>query len=338
MTGDGVALGCTRLTRGACRDSIMLRKCMEMLAIGAAGGAPMAPAAAVPMEVPQASQTEVYRTVGDVELRMFVFNPPGHMATDTRAAIVLFHGGGWVDGHARQLAPQAAYLASRGMVAMTAEYRVKNRHGTGPRACIHDALAAIRWVRTHTGRLGIDPHRVAAGGASAGGHVAACIGVIDGLDEPGEDSAISAKPDALLLFNPALVLDARDNDDPLPTEYQARMAGRLDAGERAALSPYHGLSKGDPPTIIFHGEADDIVPVETVRRYVRRATQEGLRCELVTYPGEGHGFFNHHRSVAAFRRTMTAVDAFFVSLGYLTGLATIDQFQWNAIPHQAAPD
>ncbi|MEX0775824.1 MAG: alpha/beta hydrolase [Phycisphaeraceae bacterium] len=291
-----------------------------------------------PMEVPQASQTEVYRTIGEIELRMFIFNPSGHKSGDSRPAIVFFFGGGWVDGHARQFAPQCAYLASRGMVAMTAEYRVKNRHGTAPAACVQDANAAVRWVRTHAQRLGVDPQRVAAGGGSAGGHIAACIGVINGLDEPDQDATVSAKPDALLLFNPALVFDAGPGEEPLPADYQARMAERLSKEERAALSPYRNLSKDDPPTIIFHGEADTTVPIDTVRRYVLKATKLDLRCELAAYPDQVHGFFNHHSNVDAFRRTMKAADEFLVSLGYLTGSPTIDQFEWNATPNSTTPD
>ena len=69
------------------------------------------------------------------------------------------------------------------MVAMTADYRVASRHGTQARHCVADGKSAVRWIRQHAGRLGVDPHRVAAGGGSAGGHGAACTGVIAQGDE-----------------------------------------------------------------------------------------------------------------------------------------------------------
>src|SRR5210317_2600573 len=115
----------------------------------------------------------VYKKVGQVELNIHVFNPPDYAASDKRPAIVFFFGGGWNGGSPSQFYPHCAYLASRGMVAMSAEYRVKTRHGTSPRECVKDGKSALRWIRIHADDLGIDPNKLAAGGGSAGGHVAA---------------------------------------------------------------------------------------------------------------------------------------------------------------------
>ncbi|MBN86612.1 MAG: hypothetical protein CL885_03730, partial [Dehalococcoidia bacterium] len=71
-------------------------------------------------------------------------------------------------------------------------------------ACIEDGKSAIRWVREHASELGIDPNRLAAGGGSAGGHVAATTGVLKGLDNPAEDASVSSRPRALVLFNPVI--------------------------------------------------------------------------------------------------------------------------------------
>ena len=121
----------------------------------------------------------------------------------TRPAAVFFYGGAWNRGTVTQFEQQAKYLASRGMVTFVADYRVKSRQKVAPDACVADAKSAVRWVRTHAERLGIDPERIAAGGGSAGGHIAAAAGMCDGLDDTAEaDSTISSKPNALLLFNP----------------------------------------------------------------------------------------------------------------------------------------
>ncbi|NQT17933.1 MAG: carboxylesterase family protein, partial [Planctomycetes bacterium] len=82
-----------------------------------------------PPELPGA-KVEVYKTIGDVKLNIYMFAPDGHQPTDKRAAVVFFFGGGWRGGSPTQFLHQSEYLASRGMVAMTADYRVSSRHGT----------------------------------------------------------------------------------------------------------------------------------------------------------------------------------------------------------------
>ena len=78
------------------------------------------------------------------------------------AAIVFFFGGGWVGGTPKQFFPHCTYLASRGMVAISAEYRVKDRHGVTPLECVLDGKSAVRWVRAHASELGIDPTLIAS--------------------------------------------------------------------------------------------------------------------------------------------------------------------------------
>lgn len=184
-----------------------------------------------------------------------------------------------------------------------------------PTACVADAKSALRWVRTNAARLGIDPQRVAAGGGSAGGHLAAAVATLPGFDEPGEDRAVSCVPDACVLFNPALVLAPLDGlsldgfGDRVPAE-------RLGT-EPANLSPAHHVRKGTPPTIIFHGQADTTVPYATAEAYTRLMRAAGNRCELVGYPGQGHGFFNYNRANGRYAETVAAMDAFLVSLGWM---------------------
>ena len=112
-------------------------------------------------------------------------------------------GGGWNGGSVAQFEQHARYLAERGMATFVADYRVKSRQNTEPNACVADGKSAVRWLRKNAKRLNIDPARIAAGGGSAGGHVAATTGICDGLAAPGEkDSGISSMANALLLFYP----------------------------------------------------------------------------------------------------------------------------------------
>ena len=152
----------------------------------------------------QATKSFIYKRTKQADLEIVVHYPPGWKENDKRPAIVFFFGGGWTNGTVKQFEPQATYLASRGMVAARADYRVKSRHGVTPEECVEDAKSAVRWLRQNAAKLGIDPDRIVAAGGSAGGHIAACTALDPGLEAEGEDPKISSKPNALVLFNPVL--------------------------------------------------------------------------------------------------------------------------------------
>jgi acetyl esterase/lipase len=271
-----------------------------------------------PPNMPEA-KVEVYKSIGDVKLNMYIFAPEGHKPADQRPAIVFFFGGGWQSGTPGQFHQQCRYLASRGMVAMAADYRVRSRHSTPAVRCVADGKSAIRWVRAHSKRLGIDPNRIAAGGGSAGGHVAACTATIEPFDEANEDKSVSSKPNALALFNPALVLAPVGGESPFGADMMAGLAERMGV-DPVALSPYHHVKKGNPPTIIFHGKADTTVPYRTAELFAAAMKKAGNDCELHGYDGETHGFFNFGRGGGkAYAQTVAEMDRFFVRLGYLQG-------------------
>lgn len=280
-----------------------------------------------------ASRTETYKTIGDVKLDLSIELPPDWKATDRRPAIVFFFGGGWNSGTPLQFRNQGRYLASRGMVALCADYRVKSRHGVKAAACVADAKSAIRWVRAHAATLGVDPHRIAAAGGSAGGHLAAATATLPGLDDPADDRSVSCVPDALVLFNPALVLAPADGADLSGFLNQAT-ADRFGC-EPAAISPWHHVKAGTPPAIIFHGTADTTVPYSTTVMFVTRMKAAGNRCELVGAEGQGHGYFNFGRSGDQYAiETLAATDRFLASLGWLEGEPTVKA--WFAA-HPAEP-
>ena len=80
----------------------------------------------------KAASVKTYKTIGTgADLKLYVFNPLQHTVTDERPAIVFFFGGGWTGGTPSQFTMQAEHLASRGMVAVCAEYRTKKSHNTG---------------------------------------------------------------------------------------------------------------------------------------------------------------------------------------------------------------
>lgn len=256
------------------------------------------------------ARVETYKTIGDTKLNLYIFAPAG---ASNAPAIVFFFGGGWSSGSPQQFEEQCRYLAKRGMVAITADYRVKTRNDVKPIQCVADARSAIRWVRANAVKLGVDPNRVAAGGGSAGGHIAACTPFISEFDEAGEDKKVSAAPSALVLFNPALVL-APMNDLNLDKSFGAKVPEERLGTKPENLSPAHHVTAKGPPTIIFHGRADTTVPFATAEAFAAKMKAAGNRCELVGFDGQPHGFFNRE----PFRSdTLEATDKFLVSLGWL---------------------
>ncbi len=265
----------------------------------------------------EGARSEVYKEIDDARLKAHVFYPASYEDGQKLPAIVFFFGGGWRSGTPAQFEHHCRFLAARGMIAITADYRVASRHGVKANACVADAKSAVRWMRQNAERLGIDADRIVAGGGSAGGHLAACTGVVDGLEPEGEDMKISSRPNAMALFNPALVL-APIGDRSVDEKKLASIKERAGV-EPKEISPYHRLASGAPPAIIFHGEADTTVPFETAKVFADKMKENGDRCELKAYPEQGHGFFNYRSSKSKenFRKTVQALDEFLVSLGYL---------------------
>lgn len=252
------------------------------------------------------TRTVVYKKIGDVELKLHVFEPSHHKPTDKRPAIVFFFGGGWVGGSPSQFYPHCDHLAKQGVVAMSAEYRIKSKHKTSPFECVKDGKSAVRYIRSHATELGIDPNRVAAGGGSAGGHVAAATGTVGGLNEEGEDTRVSCVPSALVLFNPVY------DNGPEGWGYQ-KVKDRY-----KEISPMHNISKKTPPAIVFLGTKDKLIPVKTAKNFRDAMKKAGVHSELRLFKDKGHGFFNQGRGDGIdYRKTLVEMDKFLRFTGIL---------------------
>jgi acetyl esterase len=250
----------------------------------------------------------VYKETPQGALRVLADFPAHWSASDERPAIVFFFGGAFRWGSVEQFAPQAQYLASRGMVALRADYRVEERHGVSPDKCVEDARSAMRWIRANAAELGVNPQKVISSGGSAGGHLAACVATTPGLDARGDDLSISPKPCAMVLFNPVLDFVGFEN-------LVERVASREIA---EGISPTRNLSKDAPPAIIFYGTEDRMLSMGEA--YCARATALGVRAEMYTAQGQPHGFFNR----PPWReKTLYEADRFLASLGCLEGEPTL---------------
>jgi acetyl esterase len=258
------------------------------------------------------SEKHVYSRPAEGELYLHVFYPTDWKASDKRPVIVFFFGGGWKNGAYTQFVPQAEYFASRGLVTACADYRIASKHKTTPDRCVSDAKAAVRWVRSKAEKLGIDPGKVIGAGGSAGGHLAAAAALLPGFDAA-SDAKVSCKPDALVLFNPALNLvgfaKVRDVEEKDITR---------------DFSPTLFLHKDAPPTLLLFGTSDRMMP--QAKEYLTKARDLGVKCELHLAADQPHGFFNRPPWLHA---TTRKADEFLVALGYLKGEPTI------AVPDKA---
>lgn len=271
----------------------------------------------VPASLPAAPRSAVYKRVDDRSLQLTIVNPPDWKASDRRPALVFFHGGGWTGGTPKQFSRHSEYLATRGMICLQVEYRLLDKQSKDPPlVCVQDAKSAMRWVRSHAEELGIDPHRIGAGGGSAGGHLAAFVGMVEGLDDPHDDLGVSPRADALVLFNPVF------DNGPDGGWGTARVGERFQE-----FSPAHNVSKDDPPAIVFQGTEDKLIPVRVVERFQQNMQTAGVRCDLVLFEGQGHGFFNPGRGGTEqyFHETLLATDRFLGSLGWLEGKPTLNE-------------
>jgi acetyl esterase/lipase len=215
---------------------------------------------------------------------IYVFKPDRGSGTETSPALVMFHGGSWRTGEPRQFFRQAEVWNRLGVTVFLPVYALERTHGATPQKSVEDAFRAWQAVRENAASLGIDPTAIAAGGGSAGGHVAAGLAT---LTPPASVSG-HRPPAGLILFNPVI--------DNSPEGYGADRIGP----EWRSYSPLHNIGPGHPPTLIMLGDRDTLIPTETAERYCE-AVRVSARCELIIYPEAAHGWFNNEGFVDTLR-------------------------------------
>jgi acetyl esterase len=251
------------------------------------------------------SRILVYKKIAKRELQLHVFEPAGFKAGDKRACYLIIHGGGWTGGAPPRMYPFAAHYAKLGLVGISMSYRLYSaKTGVSVFDCVKDARSAMRHIRAHATELGIDPQKIIVSGGSAGGHLAVSTALFDKVNEEGDDLAVSASPNTLVLLFPVI--------DTSKEGY-----GQAKIGERwQELSPTHNVRAGLPPTLIFHGTGDTVTPFAGARTFHEAMLKAGNRCELDINEGGAHGYLM--RDKALFDDTMKKTDAFLKSLGLLT--------------------
>jgi acetyl esterase/lipase len=227
---------------------------------------------------------------------------PEKRAEKPQPLLIWIHGGGWAGGSQRQW----RYLNQlpRGYEVASIEYRFSQK-ALFP-AQIQDCQAAIRWLRAHANKYNIDPNRLGVVGESAGGHLAALIGVSGGKNAfppIGGNEDQSDRVQAVVdVFGPAdfwtVVQQAEEdknvrnvfkwnNGDPYSKLIGAKLG--QDKEKCDAVSPVHYVSKDNPPFLILHGDRDKLVPLAQSVELADLLAKAGIKVTLQRLPGAGHG-------------------------------------------------
>ncbi|MCA9225610.1 MAG: alpha/beta hydrolase, partial [Planctomycetales bacterium] len=250
------------------------------------------------------SRQVVYKKADGRELYLHMFEPTGWKSSDRRACFLVIHGGGWTGGEPRRMYPFAEHFAKLGMVGISVQYRLLNKQrGVTVFDCVRDGRSAVRFVKAHADKFGVDPNKIIVSGGSAGGHVAVGTALFGGVDEAGEDTQVSSVPAALVLLFPVI--------DTSTEGY-----GNSKIGERwRELSPVHQVRGELPPTLIFHGTGDTVTPFSGAAAFQKAMLQAGNRCELDIHDGGKHGYLMFDR--ALYLDTLKKTEDFLKSLQLL---------------------
>ena len=253
---------------------------------GSATSTPQGPT--VPTPQPAADYRDVAYTTVPRRIALDLYTPAG---TPPFPVVVWIHGGSWVSG-VRDIFPghPALRLRDRGYAVATIDYRLVPEAFFPAQA--HDCKAALRWLRGNAERYGLDRNRIAAWGASAGGHLAALVGTSGGMPaledlaqgNPAESSRVQAVVD---WFGPT---DYRlaDADQQLTAALLLGCPIAQCPDKAVLASPVSHVDGSDPPFLIQHGTADRVVPIEHSERLHGELLAAAVRSTFTRLDGAGH--------------------------------------------------
>jgi acetyl esterase/lipase len=216
--------------------------------------------------------------------------------------IIFVVSGGWFSAHEAINAVNYRAFLDRGYTVFAVV------HGSQPRFVIteivQDMHRAVRFIRHHASRYGIDPNRIGVTGGSAGGHLSLTLGTQGVKGSPDAKDPVDRESSAVqcvaCFFPPTDFLNyGRTNEDAVGVgilkDFKSAFGSRADTTEgRQALgkeiSPLYFVSSNLPPTLIIHGDADDLVPIQQAELFVKRAQDAGVAAKLVVKEGKKHGW------------------------------------------------
>lgn len=217
---------------------------------------------------------------------------PKNCSSKPRAVpvVVWIHGGAWKRGSKRTGPFQC--LLDEGIAVVSIDYRLSSEAAFP--AQIQDCKAAIRWVRAHAARYGLDPQKIGVWGYSAGGHLAALLGSSNNrpeLEGSLGNTALSSEVQAVVDWcGPTCLLD--ENQQVAKHKVVRKFLGdKPDLVSRARLaSPMFQTADRPPPFLVMHGGKDNVVPFSQSEKLVEQLRLRGATARLLKV-NSGHGFW-----------------------------------------------
>ena len=232
-----------------------------------------------------------YGKINDVSLKLDLYIPAGDMRVGSHPGVVFIHGGGWVGGDKASWEPQARDLAERGFVAASINYRLAPKYRYP--AAVEDCELAIRWLRQRSGEFHLDPARIGAIGDSAGGHLAALMG-LRSLDESKESSLpYSSRVQCVVDYYGRTDLTIEQPAAKGFHDYRSAFIGKK-RSEALSLyreaSPLYRVDSTAAPFLILQGNKDvQVIPLNS-QRMLEALEKAHVDATLVLIANEGHGF------------------------------------------------
>lgn len=244
-------------------------------------------------------------------LTMDVFRPKGNA---NGAAVVLVISGGFFSSHEAVNPAFARPLLDRGYTVFAVV------HGSQPRytvpEIVQDMNRAVRYIRHHAKDYGIDAGRIGVSGASAGGHLSLMLGTAGEKGDPAAKDPVdreSSRVQAVACFFPPTdflnfgapgkeLIHAQDHGKPFRAAFDYRELDKesnlwVPVTDPARLreltqriSPITHVTADDPPTLIIHGDSDNLVPLQQSETMVEKLKGAGVEAKLVVKTGAGHGW------------------------------------------------
>lgn len=246
----------------------------------------------VPAEI-EARKGLVYASYGSRQMRLDLFKP---RREGVFPAIIIVHGGAWITGHHTMENPLAIALARRGFVTATVEYRLSNE-AKYP-AQIHDLKAAVRWLRANAGKLGIDARRLAAIGASSGGHLVALLGATNDLADfegNGGNAGFSSRVQSVVdIDGTATFIDPGNIEKEIkgPYDTNTRLTGFTYAENPDVwrnASPITHVNRKSAPVLFLNSSSNR--PFQQREEMSAKLNALGIRSEIVVVPDTPHPFW-----------------------------------------------
>jgi len=267
----------------------------------------------------------VYKVASGHEAKLDVYRP-AH-AAGTLPVLMMIHGGGWLFGTKEDSVLYLLPYLQMGFSVVNVEYRMGSV-SLAP-AAVEDCLCALHWIGRNAKKYQFDLGKVVVTGGSAGGHLALTTAMIPPSagfenecayedDQGWTGTFVDSRPKVAAVVNWFGITDVADMlQGPNMRGYAVSWLGgspnREDLAKR--VSPLTYVRSGLPPILTIHGDADKLVPHAHAVRLHEALTRAGVRNELLTVPGAGHGGFTDEQELKAYE----AVRAFLVGVGVIAG-------------------